>query len=51
LPFWEHINGNKVSLASRVFYKATDTLMQNSILKENEMWQFSFEGKTVFILK
>jgi hypothetical protein len=49
LPFWEHISGSKVSLASRVFYKATDTLVQNSILKENDMWQFSFEGKTVFI--
>lgn len=49
LPFWEHIGGSKVSLTSREFYKASDILVQNSFLKENEMWQISFEGKTVFI--
>jgi TolB-like protein len=49
LPFWEHIMGNKVSLSSRVFSKAAETVVENSFLKENEMWQISFEGKTVFI--
>lgn len=49
LPFWEHINGNKVSLSSRVFSKASESLALNSFVRENEMWQISFEGKTVFI--
>ena len=49
LPFWEHILGSKVSLASRVFFKASEAIVQNSFLKENETWQISFEGKRVFI--
>lgn len=49
LPFWEHISGSKVSLSSRVFSKAAEPLVENSFLRENEMWQISYEGKTVFI--
>ena len=50
LPFWEYISGSKISLNSRVFYKASEPIItQNSFVKENEMWQISFEGKTVFI--
>ena len=49
LPFWEHISGSKVSLSSRVFSKTAEPLVENSFLRENEMWQISYEGKTVFI--
>ena len=49
LPFWEHIIGSEVSLSSRVFSRAAETLVENSFLKDNEMWQICFEGKTVFI--
>ena len=49
LPFWEYISGGKVSLSSRVFFKAADPVDANSFLKENELWQISFDGKTVFI--
>lgn len=47
LPFWEYISGGKIT--SRVFNKAAEPLEYNSFVKENELWQISFEGKTIMI--
>lgn len=47
LPFWEFISGKAVSLSSRVFSRAGSVTVKNYFFKENDLWQISFEGKTL----
>lgn len=47
-PFWEFIGGNQIAISERKFLKATAT-DKNYFLKEDDVWQISYEGKIVLM--
>lgn len=49
IPFWEYISGKKIPLSIREFPKAVTVSHQNYFLKENEVWQISFEGTLIHL--
>ena len=48
LPFWEFIGGKEAAKSDRVFLKAT-AMTKNYFLKQDEIWQISYEGKQVLM--
>lgn len=48
LPFWEFIGGKDAATSERKFLKTT-TSDKNYFLKEDEIWQISYEGKLVLL--
>jgi TolB-like protein len=48
LRFWEFIGGKEVTMSDRVFLKTTPQ-EKNYLLKEDEVWQISYEGKVVLM--
>ncbi|MBA4056157.1 MAG: hypothetical protein C0490_15690, partial [Marivirga sp.] len=45
-PFWKFISGKPVSILSRVISKEVPETF-NEFYKANDLWQMSFEGKTI----
>ena len=48
LPFWEFIGGKKAATSPREFSKTTPP-DKNYFLKQDEIWQISYEGKQVLL--
>lgn len=46
--FWEFIGGQQVATSNRIFLKTTPA-DKNYLLKEDEIWQISYEGKIVLM--
>jgi TolB-like protein len=47
--FWQFIGGKEITISSRVFLKTTPAEPPNYFLREGDLWQLSFDGKTIRI--